>query len=160
MNGSAASGLMTLEGTRAEPRLPVTGLINDYVTVNLTAAGASAALVKRATGGGSWRVTVNLTAAAMGCGSLGLVDPALAGSDAQHTACAARRLMTPPARSAMCTCSPRRSSSHRPRPAGLRRSWSRGALPGRSRGPDQTVGAWPYPDRSNDDKGEGVPCLT
>jgi crotonobetainyl-CoA:carnitine CoA-transferase CaiB-like acyl-CoA transferase len=85
MNGSAASGLMTLEGTEAEPRLPVTGMINDYVTGYLGAAGASAALVKRATEGGSWHVTVNLTRSAMWCGSLGLVDPALAGRGEQHS---------------------------------------------------------------------------
>ena len=48
MNGSAASGLMTLEGTQAQPRLPVTGMINDYITGYLGAAGAAAALVKRA----------------------------------------------------------------------------------------------------------------
>jgi crotonobetainyl-CoA:carnitine CoA-transferase CaiB-like acyl-CoA transferase len=85
MNGSAASGLMAIEGTEAEPRLPVTGLINDYVTGYLGAAGASAALVKRATEGGSWHVTVNLTRAAMWCGSLGLVNPALAGCDDEHS---------------------------------------------------------------------------
>jgi crotonobetainyl-CoA:carnitine CoA-transferase CaiB-like acyl-CoA transferase len=85
MNGSAASGLMTLEGTQDEPRLPVTGLINDYVTGYLGATGASAALVKRATEGGSWHVTVNLTRTAMWCGSLGLVDPGLAGSDEEHS---------------------------------------------------------------------------
>jgi crotonobetainyl-CoA:carnitine CoA-transferase CaiB-like acyl-CoA transferase len=85
MNGSAASGLMAAEGTAAEPRLPITGLINDYVTGYLGAAGASAALVKRATDGGSWHVTVNLTRAAMWCGSLGLVDPALAGHDDEHS---------------------------------------------------------------------------
>jgi crotonobetainyl-CoA:carnitine CoA-transferase CaiB-like acyl-CoA transferase len=85
MNASAASGLMTIEGTEAEPRLPVTGLLNDYVTGYLGAAGASAALAKRATEGGSWHVTVNLTRAAMWCGSLGLVDPALAGRDAEHS---------------------------------------------------------------------------
>jgi crotonobetainyl-CoA:carnitine CoA-transferase CaiB-like acyl-CoA transferase len=85
MTGSAASGLMTTEGTEAEPRLPVTGLINDYVTGYLAAAGASAALVKRATEGGSWHVTVNLTRAAMWCGSLGLVNPALAGRDDEHS---------------------------------------------------------------------------
>ncbi len=84
MNGSAASGLMTIEGTEAEPRLPVTGMINDYVTGYLGAAGAAAALVKRATEGGSWHVTVNLTRTAMWCGSLGLVNPALAGRDEQH----------------------------------------------------------------------------
>jgi crotonobetainyl-CoA:carnitine CoA-transferase CaiB-like acyl-CoA transferase len=85
MNGSAASGLMTLEGTQAQPRLPVTGMINDYVTGYLGAAGASAALVKRATEGGSWHVTVNLTRTAMWCGSLGLVNPALAGCDDEHS---------------------------------------------------------------------------
>ncbi len=85
MNGSAASGLMTLEGTEAEPRLPVTGMINDYVTGYLGAVGASAALVKRAAEGGSWHVTVNLTRSAMWCGSLGLVDPALAGCDGEHS---------------------------------------------------------------------------
>jgi len=85
MNGSAASGLMAIEGTEAEPRLPVTGMINDYITGYLGAAGAAAALARRATEGGSWHVTVNLTRTAMWCGSLGLVDPALAGCDAEHS---------------------------------------------------------------------------
>ena len=40
MNGSAASGLMTMEGSAAEPRLPVTGMINDYITGYLGAARA------------------------------------------------------------------------------------------------------------------------
>jgi crotonobetainyl-CoA:carnitine CoA-transferase CaiB-like acyl-CoA transferase len=84
MNGSAASGLMTLEGSATEPRLPVTGMINDYITGYLGAAGASAALVKRATEGGCWHVTVNLTRTAMWCGSLGLVNPAAAGGDDEH----------------------------------------------------------------------------
>jgi crotonobetainyl-CoA:carnitine CoA-transferase CaiB-like acyl-CoA transferase len=85
MNGSAASGLMTLEGSEAEPRLPVTGLINDYITGYMGAIGAAAALVKRAVEGGSWHVTVSLTRTAMWCGSLGLVDPALAGRDEEHS---------------------------------------------------------------------------
>jgi len=85
MNGSAASGLMTIEGTETEPRLPVTGLINDYITGYMGAIGAIAALIKRATEGGSWHVTVNLTRTAMWCGSLGLVDPARAGRGDEHT---------------------------------------------------------------------------
>jgi crotonobetainyl-CoA:carnitine CoA-transferase CaiB-like acyl-CoA transferase len=85
MNGSAASGLMTMEGSAAEPRLPVTALINDYVTAYLGAVGATAALAKRATEGGSWHCAVNLTRAAMWCGSLGLADPALAGRDDEHS---------------------------------------------------------------------------
>jgi crotonobetainyl-CoA:carnitine CoA-transferase CaiB-like acyl-CoA transferase len=86
MIASAASGLMTTEGTETEPRLPVTGLINDYITGYLGAIGATAALVKRATEGGSWHVTVNLTRTAMWCGSLGLVDPDRAGCDDEHRA--------------------------------------------------------------------------
>jgi crotonobetainyl-CoA:carnitine CoA-transferase CaiB-like acyl-CoA transferase len=84
MNGSAASGLMTIEGTESEPKLPVTVLINDYITGYMGAIGATAALVKRATEGGSWHVTVNLTRTAMWCGSLGLVDPDVAGCDDEH----------------------------------------------------------------------------
>ena len=85
MNGSAVSGLMTIEGQRAEPRFPATFLINDYITGYMGAIGAMAALVKRATEGGSWHVTVNLTRTAMWCGSLGLVDPAQAGCDEEHS---------------------------------------------------------------------------
>jgi crotonobetainyl-CoA:carnitine CoA-transferase CaiB-like acyl-CoA transferase len=85
MNGSAASGLMTTEGSETEPKLPVTGLINDYITGHMGAVGATAALVKRATEGGSWHVTVNLTRTAMWCGSLGLVGPELAGCDEEHS---------------------------------------------------------------------------
>jgi crotonobetainyl-CoA:carnitine CoA-transferase CaiB-like acyl-CoA transferase len=85
MNGSAVSGLMATEGTEAEPKLPVTGLINDYITGYMGAIGAAAALVKRATEGGSWHVTVSLTRTAMWCGSLGLVDPGRAGCDDEHS---------------------------------------------------------------------------
>ena len=85
MNGSAASGLMTVEGSDSEPRLPLTGLINDYITGYMGAVGASAALCKRATEGGSWHVTVSLTRTAMWYSSLGLVDPALAGCDGEHS---------------------------------------------------------------------------
>lgn len=84
MNGSAASGLMTLEGSEAEPRLPVTTLINDYVTGYFGALGASAALVRRAVEGGSWHVSVSLARSAMWCSSLGLVDPRDAGTDDLH----------------------------------------------------------------------------
>jgi crotonobetainyl-CoA:carnitine CoA-transferase CaiB-like acyl-CoA transferase len=85
MNGSAASGLMTLEGSAAEPRFPVTFLINDYITGYMGAIGAMAALVRCATEGGSWHVTVNLTRTAMWCRSLGLVNPDAAGCDDEHS---------------------------------------------------------------------------
>jgi crotonobetainyl-CoA:carnitine CoA-transferase CaiB-like acyl-CoA transferase len=85
MNGSATSGLLTVEGSEAEPRFPATFLINDYITGYMGAVGAMAALAKRATEGGSWHVTVSLTRTAMWCGSLGIVDPALAGCDDDHS---------------------------------------------------------------------------
>jgi len=60
-------------------------MINDYITGYVGAIGAIAAPIKRTTEGGSWHVTGNLTRTAMWCGSLGLVDPALAGRGDQHT---------------------------------------------------------------------------
>jgi crotonobetainyl-CoA:carnitine CoA-transferase CaiB-like acyl-CoA transferase len=78
MNGSAASGFMTIEASDKEPDLPVTALINNYITGYL---GAAAALVKRAAEGGSWHVTVNLTRTAMWRQSLGFVDPERANCD-------------------------------------------------------------------------------
>ncbi|WP_084525611.1 CoA transferase [Nocardia vaccinii] len=85
MNGSAASGLMSIEGGTESPKLPVTGMINDFITGYMGAIGALAALVKRGAEGGSWHVTVNLTRTAMWYRTLGLVDPADAGSDERHT---------------------------------------------------------------------------
>ena len=79
MNGSAASGLMAIEGSADDPKLPPTGMINDYVTGYMGALGATAALIRRAKEGGSYHVSVNLTRNAMWCSSLGLVDPAKAG---------------------------------------------------------------------------------
>jgi crotonobetainyl-CoA:carnitine CoA-transferase CaiB-like acyl-CoA transferase len=85
MNGSAAAGVMALEGGADEPRLPPTGLLNDFITGYLGAAGATAALIRRAREGGSYRVSVNLARTAMFVASLGTVDPALAGSAPEHT---------------------------------------------------------------------------
>jgi hypothetical protein len=73
MLGTAASGLAMLEGTKGVPSMPPTGLINDYITGYMGAAGATAALLKRAKEGGSYHVTVSLTRCAMWYQSLGLV---------------------------------------------------------------------------------------
>jgi crotonobetainyl-CoA:carnitine CoA-transferase CaiB-like acyl-CoA transferase len=73
MLGSAASGLAMLEGAKGTPSMPPTGLINDYITGYMGAAGATAALLKRAREGGSYHVTVSLTRCAMWYQSLGLV---------------------------------------------------------------------------------------
>lgn len=73
MLGTAASGLAMLEGSNGMPSMPPTGLINDYVTGYMGAAGATAALLKRAKKGGSYHVTVSLARCAMWYQSLGLV---------------------------------------------------------------------------------------
>ena len=140
MNGSAVSGLMTSEGSPQEPRFPPTFLINDYLTGYMGAVGAMAALVKRATEGGSWHVTVSLTSSAMWCGSLGLVDPALAGSDDEHTVRDPSPL-THPVRSETFTCWHRPSASRGRSRRGRTPSSSRGVRAGRSGTPDPTTGA-------------------
>lgn len=75
MLGSAASGLAMLEGANGKPSMPPTGLINDYVTGYMGAAGATAALIRRAKEGGSYHVTVSLTRNAMWYQTLGIVPP-------------------------------------------------------------------------------------
>lgn len=85
MNGSAASGLMAIEGSPSQPRLPVTGMINDFITGYLGAAGAAAGLLHQANEGGSWHVTVSLTRAAMWYQTLGFVDPDRVGSSDEHS---------------------------------------------------------------------------
>jgi len=84
MNGSAASGVMAIEGGDDAPKLPPTGMLNDFITGYLGAAGAIAALIRRAREGGSYRVTVSLARTGMFVASLGEVDPALAGSKPDH----------------------------------------------------------------------------
>jgi len=76
MLGTAASGLAMLEGANGLPSLPPTAMLNDYITGNMGAAGAAAALLKRAKEGGSYHVTVSLTRCAMWYQSLGLIPEA------------------------------------------------------------------------------------
>ena len=76
MLGTAASGLAMLEGLSGVPAMPPTGLINDYITGYMGAAGATAALLRRAKDGGSYHVTVSLARCAMWYQSLGLVPEA------------------------------------------------------------------------------------
>src|SRR5271155_3731795 len=85
MNGSAASGLMSIEGGDDHPKLPPTGMYNDFITGYMGALGATAGLIRQATEGGSWHVTVSLTRSAMWYQTLGLVDPADAGSSEDNS---------------------------------------------------------------------------
>ncbi len=74
MLGCAASGLTQLEAVNGRPALPATVLINDHVAGYLGAAGAMAALVRRAREGGSYHVSISLTRAAMWYQTLGMMD--------------------------------------------------------------------------------------
>jgi crotonobetainyl-CoA:carnitine CoA-transferase CaiB-like acyl-CoA transferase len=68
------TGMVAAEGSLAEPKLPPTSIVNDYLVAWLGATGAMTALARRATEGGSYRVHVSLTRAAMWIMSLGLFD--------------------------------------------------------------------------------------
>jgi crotonobetainyl-CoA:carnitine CoA-transferase CaiB-like acyl-CoA transferase len=70
--GQTVTGVAVTEGGINSPRLVPTTLLNDYVTAYLGAAGAMAALVRRAREGGSYHVTVSLCRSAMWVQSLGL----------------------------------------------------------------------------------------
>jgi crotonobetainyl-CoA:carnitine CoA-transferase CaiB-like acyl-CoA transferase len=48
MNGSAASGLMSIEGGDDHPKLPPTELYNDFITGYMGALGAAAGLIRQA----------------------------------------------------------------------------------------------------------------
>ncbi|MGW3288589.1 CoA transferase [Streptomyces sp. NPDC001002] len=77
----ALTGIMLMEGEdgvaarpTSEPALPYINVVNDYVLSWLATTGALAALMRRATEGGSYRVTLNLTRVATWILSLGLFD--------------------------------------------------------------------------------------
>ncbi|SIS21694.1 CoA transferase [Williamsia sterculiae] len=76
----AATGFALDEGAvrglpSGQPALPPTHLLNDYLAAYLVAAGAVAALRRRAVEGGSWRVRVNLARVCMWVRSYGLFAP-------------------------------------------------------------------------------------
>jgi len=71
-------GMMLLEGDAEQPKLPVVTVVNDWIVPWLVTAGISAALTRRATEGGSYRVHVSLTRVAAWILSLGIFDKAYA----------------------------------------------------------------------------------
>ena len=74
--GQTACGLAIDEGSAAAPKLAPTGTVNDYLTAYLAAAGALAALVRRAREGGSYHVQVSLTRTSMFLQELGTLTEA------------------------------------------------------------------------------------
>ena len=71
MEGLSTSGFTIEEGAGGPPRFPPTLVMNDYIAGYLGAAGAIAALRRRAKEGGSYHVRISLTRAAMWYASLG-----------------------------------------------------------------------------------------
>ncbi|WP_082208305.1 CoA transferase [Paenibacillus dauci] len=82
------TGVMCLEGTPDKPQLPAILVVNDYIISWLAAAGAMAALARRAEEGGSYRVHISLSRVSLWLMSMGLFDKEFAhqtaGSSDEH----------------------------------------------------------------------------
>lgn len=87
--GAAVSGLFAIEGSPEHPRQPPIVPICDYVVGWLGTVGVLAALRRRATEGGSYRVVVSLTRTVLWQLALGIFDKRYAletaGSSDEHT---------------------------------------------------------------------------
>ena len=70
----SVSGIAVTEGSEEKPELTKFFFPNDYLTGHLAATGVLAALIRRATEGGSWHVRVSLTRTAMMLMQQGLTD--------------------------------------------------------------------------------------
>lgn len=89
VHGATVAGIYPLEGTPAEPRLaPIGTPVCDNVVGWLGVTGILAALRRRATEGGSYRVVVSLTRTALWLLTLGILDKeyaqATAGTSDEH----------------------------------------------------------------------------
>ncbi|WP_426944557.1 CoA transferase [Pseudomonas oryzihabitans] len=86
--GAAVTGLFAYEGSLSQPKQPPIVPICDYVVGWLGTLGVLAALRRRATEGGSYRVVVSLTRTVLWQMSLGVFDKGYAketaGSTAEH----------------------------------------------------------------------------
>jgi crotonobetainyl-CoA:carnitine CoA-transferase CaiB-like acyl-CoA transferase len=77
-SAGSLTGMMHLEGDGERPALPPILVVNDYIVSWLLAAGVTEALARRAVNGGSYRVHVSLTRAALWILSMGIFDRAYA----------------------------------------------------------------------------------
>ncbi len=68
------TGMMNLVGADDNPRLPLIGVVNDWLVPWLATTGIVEALIRRATEGGSYRVHICLTRVALWILSLGIFD--------------------------------------------------------------------------------------
>ena len=76
MDANVATGYTALEGTEDKPQLPPTVILNDYLAGYLTSLGVVAALILRATHGGSYHVRTSLSRFSMWYSELGVFDRA------------------------------------------------------------------------------------
>lgn len=88
-------GMMHLEGDGERPGLPPIMVVNDYVVSWLMAAGIVEALTRRAVDGGSYRVHVSLTRAALWIVGMGTFDKEYAASVAEGAGGEAHRYLDP-----------------------------------------------------------------
>jgi hypothetical protein len=70
----AVSGYVDEEGAVDAPLMPVQNIFADYLAGYVGAAAITAALLKRATEGGSWQVRISLTRMCMWAQDIGLLD--------------------------------------------------------------------------------------
>ena len=87
-NAGGVSGALSIEGTPQAPRLTEIFVVNDYAMAWLAAAGTMAALKRRATEGGSYRVRISLVRLSLWLLQMGIFDKAyarsVAGSEKDH----------------------------------------------------------------------------
>ena len=72
------SGVLALEGSVEEPKLPEIFVVNDYISSWIGMVGAIAALRRRATEGGSYRIRVSLARVALWLLQMGIFDKSYA----------------------------------------------------------------------------------
>ncbi len=124
----ALSGIMLAEGENGAPALPAISVVNDYVLSWLATTGIIAALMRRATEGGSYRVTLNLRRVSAWILSLGLFDRAYAtrslvpADPTPHTPTSTPTPSPPTPPAATTRASPTKSSCPAP-PAASAPSW-------------------------------------
>jgi CoA-transferase family III len=75
MDANCCTGFTVTEGSKDQPKLPPTVVLNDYLAGYLTAMGVLAALKLRAENGGSYHVRASLARYSMWYPTLGVLDP-------------------------------------------------------------------------------------
>lgn len=82
------SGVLALEGSVQNPKLPEIFVVNDYITSWMASIGAIAALKRRAVEGGSYRVRISLARLSLWLLQMGVFDKsyayATAGTKGEH----------------------------------------------------------------------------